>query len=266
MQLGSGGQDHLVVGPQPAAIGVVHFEDGGLYPPQRMKVSQAPSALLEVGLQLERHLAAAPVALGHPLGQQGKPPPGAATPLVVVVGGQVGSQLGVAGDVAGIQQRRGRVQVGLGQITGLPGRAHRMAELQPLVPDGVPQPGSDFADVGAVTVQEQQVDVAVRAQLGPPVPSHRHHGDALGIGHFGGEDALEPLVGPPGQCPAQHRSHHGAVGQKLIPAQCARPRLACRHYSLRLVGDASGTAVDHSTRAALIACRTTNPSGCPGRG
>ena len=74
-----------------------------------------------------------------------------------------------------------------------------MAQLQPFIPDRIPQPGGDVADVRAVAVQQQQVDVAVGTQLGPPVAAHRHQGNALGIGHLGGEDALEPLVGPTGQ-------------------------------------------------------------------
>ena len=69
MQLDPSSQDHLVVGPQLAAVGFVHLEHALFGPPKRMHVSQPSPPLLEVGLQFERHLTAAPMALGHSLGQ-----------------------------------------------------------------------------------------------------------------------------------------------------------------------------------------------------
>ena len=86
-------------------------------------------------------------------------------------------------------------------------RPHRVAELQPRVPHRVPQPLGDSSDVGPSTVDEDHVDIALRAQLLPPVATG---GDQRQAGLLAGrfrEQCPQPVIDPrrprPAPCTAR---------------------------------------------------------------
>ena len=155
-------EQHEVVGPQHQ-VGVAR-------PPQRLHVAQPAVAVLEVRLEQERDVAGLGPALQHPRPQRVQPPAPVTTPARQALRGQPAGQLLVAGQVAGAQQRRRRVEVVAGQRQLVVVRAHGMAELQAGVPQRVPQGRRRLLDaLGLALVDEHHVDVAVRRQLTPAV-------------------------------------------------------------------------------------------------
>jgi hypothetical protein len=73
------------------------------------------------------------------------------------------AELRIAGDVPGREQRRRRVEVGLREREGVVDAAHRVTELEPGIPDRVPDRAGDRLEPARRRlVHEQQVDVAER--------------------------------------------------------------------------------------------------------
>ena len=203
VQLDPGGQQREVGGLD---LGRVAVEEGGLGllgPADGVDVAQAAAAVLEVGLEEEGHLAGLGVAVGDALVQLAQPPPAALLPERQALLGELVGQGGVTGDVAHAQHRRGRVEVVGGEAQGLLDRAHGVAELQVLVPDRVPDALGEALDLDPGVVEEVDVDVAARGQLGAPVAAHGDEGGARGRGIGLVPQGLEPLVDGAGERPAQ---------------------------------------------------------------
>ena len=95
--------DGVVALPEEAA--------GRLGPVQGVDVAQPAAALLEVGLEQEGHLAGRLVAAAHPAGELVEPALGPLLPLLERPAGEVVGEVRVAGEVADLQQRGGRVEV-----------------------------------------------------------------------------------------------------------------------------------------------------------
>ena len=86
----------------------------------------------------------------------------------------LGRQLRVAGDQAGGEQRRRRVEVVLARSSWSSSGAHGVAELRAGVPQRVPDRRRERLDATRRrVVDEQQVEVAVRRQLAAPVAADR---------------------------------------------------------------------------------------------
>ena len=143
-----------------------------------------------------------------------------------------------------LEERRGRVQVVAGQRERLPGRPHRVPELHPLVPDRIPDPIGQGADVGATCVQEDDVDVGLEAELRTAVAPHRDQRDVTGaaLGFGGGEEVGEPVVDEVAVGPAQRSSHEGSIAFQRSPSrrQCHAPVSQVRCRSDRADEDAGG--------------------------
>ena len=149
-------------------LGVVCLEQdvaGGLGPVQRVDVAQPSPAVLEVGLEEEGNLAGALVPIGNPESKVVEPALRALLPLRQCPGSKVVSEGLVAREVAHVEQRRCCVEVAARQRERLANGTHAVAQLQPGVPDRIPEPIGHVRDVTAVVVQQHDVDVAVRTQL-----------------------------------------------------------------------------------------------------
>ena len=120
--------------------------------------------LLEVRLEQEGHVALLEVAFRHLLlerreelgGELGLPQP---TDLLDHRGGH----LGVSPDHPGVEQSKGDAKVGLGDAQDLLGSPHRMVDLDPLIPQRVPERLGDLLDVAAPVVDQKEVEIGVGA-------------------------------------------------------------------------------------------------------
>jgi hypothetical protein len=172
---------------------------------QGVDVSEAPTTLLELGLQEEGDLAERPVAGVHLLGQRRQPsgralPPSLPDPLRQPCG-----QGWVPRHEAGIEQSEGRLQVLAGHGHGLLHRSHAVVQADPRVPHGVPEALGHRLHVLDALVDEEHVEVAAGAQLSAAVPADGDDGDAL----LRAEQPREPPVGEVGVGPAQCRPPQG---------------------------------------------------------
>ncbi len=219
VQLDAGAEQGRVRVVEGAVVVVPQDRAGGLGPGQGVDVTHAAPALLEVGLQQERHLAGPQVALTDPGGQGGQPALGPLVPLELGPAGQLVGQRPVAGQVAGLEQAGRRVEVVGRQGQRLLRGAHGVAELQPGVPDRVPEAVGQLADVGPAAVQQQHVDVRLERQLAPAVAAHGHQGDAPGLSALDGhrEQLVQPAVDLAGPHLAQIAADQRVVRGELRP-------------------------------------------------
>ena len=200
---------------------------GSLGPPQRVHVTEAAAALLQVGLDVECDLPGLGVPPRHPVAELCQPVAGTALPRRAGAIRQARRQRGIAGDVAGVQQRGGGVEILCGQAQGLLRRGDAVAEVQPLRPDRVPDRIGDRRHAGMGVVEEHDVDVAARGKLGAPVAPERNErqpGRLAERGLF--EELSEPGIDQAGMRPAPGRSRRRGVGQ-----QCA----ALRKHATRVL-------------------------------
>ena len=170
------------------AVGL--FEDGVVALPQEVPrrlgpaegvhVAEPAAALLQVGLEEERHLAGASwrsrtrreSSSSHRLERF--------CHCSSERRGQVVGEILVAGHVAHLQERGGGVEVVGGERQRLLRRAHRVPELHSLVPDRVPDAIGQGADVGAPGVEQHDVDVGLQAELGAAVAADGDQGHPAG--------------------------------------------------------------------------------------
>ncbi len=133
--------------------------------PQDAHVAQAAAGLLEVALQQEGELAVGLPAGGRHFAQGGQVTHRRPPPLVHGAGDEaVGDRL-VAGDVPGVEQTEGDLDVVVGDGQRLGQRADGVVQAQPGVPDRVPDAGGELVHAGDAAVQQDQVEVAVRGAL-----------------------------------------------------------------------------------------------------
>jgi hypothetical protein len=217
VELDAGGQQRAVGVDEGRVVALPQQAPGRLGPPQGMDVAQAAATLLQVGLEEEGHLTGLLVAGPHPRRQLAQPPLRPLLPLAQGLGGQVLGEALVAGQVPDLQERRGRVEVVGGEGEGLAHRAHGVAELHALVPDRVPEPVGQGADVGPPGVEEQHVDVGLEAQLRPPVAADGDEGHVpapVALPHRGeelGQPGVDEVAVGPAQIPPDER---GVLGQR----------------------------------------------------
>ena len=262
VQLDAHAQQRVVGVAQAGVVLVPQDRAGGLRPRQGVDVAHAAPALLQVGLEQEGDLARPLVALAHAGRQGGEPALGPLAPLQLGLARQLVAERAVAGQVAGLEQTGGGVEVVGRQGQRLLHRAHRVAQLQPGVPDRVPVAVGQLADVGPAPVQQQDVDVRLQRQLAPPVAAHGHQRDAPGIAalHRGDVQLLQPAVDLGGPRLAQLAPDQRVVGGELGPGIEDRHRWGRAYRRARAApqGERRGHTVFTKRR------RPAHPCGCGG--
>jgi hypothetical protein len=216
--------------------------------PQHPDVAQPAAGLLQVALQQEGQFAVgAPAALAGVV-QPGKLPHGGTPPLVPRGGGQGGGQVGITGDVPGVEQAEGDLHVVVRGRQRLRDGAHRVVEADLGVPHRVPDRGRERVHARDAGVQQDQVEVAVRGALAPAEPAHRDQRHAAALAREqGGQPGIErrrTLVACGGADPPRPRvvagrrwprSRGRAAGRWRFGAGGAgagrRPRDRVRHLS-----------------------------------
>ena len=99
-------------------------------------------------------------------------------------------------DRAHRQERRRHIEVVTGQGEGLVNRAYRMADLEATIPDRIPQRRREVIDIAFV--QQQQIEIAVRAEVAAPITAGRDKGRSVITGGKVGPQDLQPTVDPSG--------------------------------------------------------------------
>ena len=145
--------------------------------PQHADVAQTAVTLLQVGLEQEGHVAGGGPSFGHLLLEEwevaGTEPvaPGGAGLL------QEGlDDLGLTPDEPSVEQAERHPHVLGGGGEHLGGPADRVVEVDPLVPDRVPDGVGDLGDVPVSVVDEHHIEVAVGAEGAPAVAAHGDEG------------------------------------------------------------------------------------------
>ncbi len=212
----AGGQVEGVAGVEQEGAGRLEAlaggvgEPGGGDGPQGGGVAEAAAGLLEVGFQQEAQLALPPGAFLAQFAQLGQAVRGLGAPVLVGGGAQGGGEVGVAGEVAGVEEAEVDLEVAAGGLAGLGGGAYGVVEGEALVPDGVPEAvgdGGDLGRAGGAVVQEQDVEVAAGGELAAPVAADGDERDAPG----GAQETAEPAVGDAGQAGAPGRAGQGLL-------------------------------------------------------
>ena len=212
-----------------------HDEVGVGGPPQRVHVAQPAVAVLEVGLQQERDIAGLAPPFDDLGAQRVEPTPAVAAPPGAPLRHQPRPELVVARKRPGAQQRRRRVEVVGGQRQLVVERSDGVTELEPSVPQGVPQLLGQVVEAARLPVVEQQhVDVAARRQLltavsadgdeghsGPATPGDDPPDTVL-------EQGDEQLVGRIRQRPAELPATEGGVGDDPVASRGCRRDHPCR--------------------------------------
>ena len=149
-------------------------------------VAQPAARLLEVRLDQVGELAVALGALARGGEQLGQALAGGGAPVLVDRRTCLLRQGGVAGDGVQVEQSRGGREILRGDLTALRDGAHRVVELQPGVPDRVPEALRELRDllrrVGATVVDEHEVEVGARAGVAAAERADGSERDALGVG------------------------------------------------------------------------------------
>ena len=157
-------------------------------PEQGLQIAQPALALLHVRLEQVAAVAGALVA-GIALRQLGLDERGAARAdhLVLEALLELLEQAGVAPQKARLEQIGADRQVGAGGAHAVGDRARRLAHFEAEVPEAVEQELDHLLAVRGplVRMQEQQVDVGVRGELGAAVAADRDHRHALAFGRIG---------------------------------------------------------------------------------
>ena len=182
-----------------------------LRPPQRLDVAEATVAVLQIGLEVVGDIAGRLLAHTHPITQLRKVPAAVAAPRRQTLSDHLRGQLVVTGERPGGHERRGRVEVGPGEVELLVDPSDGMTELHARVPQRVPDGARNRLDLfGDLlrfdVVDEQQVEVALRGELAAPVAADRQQcdptGRAVGPCDRFVEDGDHPLVGDLRERPA----------------------------------------------------------------
>ncbi len=166
-------------------------------PEQGLEIAQAALAFLDVGLEQVAAVAGALVA-GVALRELGLDEGGAATgdhlgleaPLKLL------EQRGIAPQEARLEQVGAGRQVGARAAHALGDGAGRLTDLEAEIPQPVEQELDHLLGMGGplVGVQEQEIDVGVRRQLGAPIAADRDHREPLALGWIGEAEHLGQRV------------------------------------------------------------------------
>ena len=203
VHVGQAGFRHDAFDDQVPQVGELEFDLG--QPPGRMQVAQPAAAVLDVGLQQIERVAVLRVA-GAALPSLGLEERGAALADHVAFdrGTELLGQGRIPADEPAVQQRGADLEVAVRVPQALADVPHRVADLPACVHQAVVQALPDRLRVRGdlPVVQEQQVDVRVRAQFPTPVAAQREDAAALAQAHVAarvqagrrGEDVFHEAV------------------------------------------------------------------------
>ena len=204
--------------PQARRAGAERLED--------VDVPKATMGLLEVGFEEEGDIALLEVALGHLLlegreelrGELGLPQ----APDLLDHGH---GHLLISPDDPGIEEAERDAKIRLGDPEDLLGATYRVVDLDPLVPQRVPERLGDLLDVASSIVDEQQVEVGVRAELSSSVAPDGHEGDPLRRSACGGRSMIgQACIGEVGERPTELRPSEPRLLEKLVSLGAEGPR------------------------------------------
>ncbi len=183
---------------------------------QHADVAQPAVALLQVRLKEERHVTGGGAALGHLLLEE-REVPGAKT----VAPGGAGlleeriRDLGLAPYEPAVEQAERHPNVLGGSAEDLGRTPDRVVEVDPLVPDRIPDGVRDLPDVPVSVVDEHHIEVAVRAERAPAVPPDRHESQvSLHVSGRPFGQAGEPIVRFSGIAAAKFLAPQPRLGQQ----------------------------------------------------
>ena len=151
---------------------------------QYLHVAQAAPGRLQIGFEQEGDVTGHARAFLARLLQVGQPLAGAGPPLGQGALPQARRQVLVAGGVVHVEQSQRRAQVTGRDAQGLVDGPDAVVEADAGVPDRVPEPVGDRADVGRPpVVDEHEVEVAARRRLPAAVAAQGDQRDArAGVG------------------------------------------------------------------------------------
>jgi hypothetical protein len=129
---------------------------------------------------------------------------------------QHGGERLVAAEVACREQRSSRVEILTCELECLIDGAHRVSELHALVPDRVPELRRELLARRRIGGEEQDVEVALRAELAASVSTDRHERDATRAGGHLGPQFADPRVDPVAVAAAPRRTVEHRVGEEIV--------------------------------------------------
>ncbi len=173
-----GTQDHAVAQPSPGLLEVGDRRVG------------EPAGALDAGVACLAHLLDPRTRVAAPVGEH--------------LGAQRHDESRVAGHRTGVEHAHRGAVVGRGGISHLDRVAHGVVEGDPVVPERVPDRLGDLAHHGLLDrgiVQQHDVEVAERGELGAAVSTDRDQGQARAFAgvsavgrHRGGEQLAQPAI------------------------------------------------------------------------
>ena len=239
---------HGVPHVEQGLVGLVHRDVRAVGQPGRDEgaedshVAQAAVGFLEVGFEALRQLAVPGVPGLEALDQLRQPATGVRAPVVRDGRAGGGHHLGVPGDTLEVEQPHRCHQVARGDGAALVDGADRVVELHAGVPDGIPDPVGQSAQVvpaeRAPVVQEHEVHVAERAGVAAGEAADGGERDAVGglaVERLGPHLA-EPVAGQVGDGVTSGVACAGSVeapGPRQVQAAGRQVGLLDRHVHHR---------------------------------
>ena len=186
---------------------------------QHADVAEPAVALLQVGLEEERHVAGRGAPLGHLDLEEGQ-----VLGAELVAPGRLGllderlGQPAFTPDQPRIEEAERHPDVLGRDAEHLGGPAHRVVQVDSFVPDGVPDAVGDFLDVPEAVVDEHHIEVAVGAQRAAPVAADGQQGEMpLVLAGRPIGQVREPGVGLGGVAAAEFLAHQSWLGKESAP-------------------------------------------------
>ena len=186
------------------------------YRTQHADVAEPAVALLQVGLKEERHVTGGGAALGHLLLEE-REVPGAQTVAPCGAGllEERVRDLGLAPHEPAVEQAERHPNVLGGRAEDLGGTPDRVVEVDPLVPDRIPDGVGDLPHVPMSVVDEHHIEVAVRAERAPAVSPYRNEGQvSLDVSGCPFGQAGEPIVRLGGIAATKFLAPQARLGQQ----------------------------------------------------
>ena len=192
-------QQHVVAFVEGRVVLLRQHEVPALRPPQRLGVADPAVTVLEVWFERVGHVTGAGLTIAYPNTKLGEPPLLAFRPVAPARLHDDVAELLVAGERSSGEQRRRRVEVGLGERQVVVDRSHCVPQFLTPIPDRVPNRRCHGLDpVRLRVVHQDEVDVTVRGELTAPVPADRDDRElrrpqVVGAGLIG--EGRDPVVG-----------------------------------------------------------------------
>ena len=162
MQFDTGRQDEFVRDLDGVVVAGEQRHTSRFGPTDPVHIAEAAATVLQIGFEEERDLAGVPLPVGDAGVEFGQPPLRALLPGRTTLLGELHGERRIAGEMPHRQHCSRGVEIVGGQFDGLLDRAHGMAELDALIPDRIPDPLGQLADIDAAVVQQVEINIAAR--------------------------------------------------------------------------------------------------------